>query len=134
MADATGLRENLRGHADRLADAAVRTGVVPALRRAAPIDTGETAEKISSRRVAGPPRITHEVEAPTPQGEWAENGTRAHPIVARNAKALVFYWPKVGRVVAFKHVNHPGQPPRPWFAPTLRAEWPASLRRLAASS
>jgi hypothetical protein len=42
---------------------------------------------------------------------YVDQGTKPHPIHAKNAPALVFYWPKVGRVVAFKSVNHPGNKP-----------------------
>ena len=37
-----------------------------------------------------------------------EQGAHPHRIVARRAPKLVFFWPKVGRVVRFKAVNHPG--------------------------
>jgi hypothetical protein len=43
-----------------------------------------------------------------------DQGARPHKIVAKNAPALVFFWPKVGRVVAFKSVNHPGNKPYDW--------------------
>lgn len=39
---------------------------------------------------------------------WLEEGTRAHAIEARNAKALYFFWEKLGVNVAFKRVMHPG--------------------------
>lgn len=39
---------------------------------------------------------------------WLEEGTRAHAIEARNAKALAFYWDKLGKNVMFKRVMHPG--------------------------
>lgn len=47
----------------------------------------------------------------TEQGPWVIIGavrlrTQPHPIVGN--PLLVFYWPKVGRVVAFRRVNHPG--------------------------
>jgi hypothetical protein len=59
------------------------------------------------------------------KGVWsrASSSTRARPwttrcswtrapsrtsIKAKNAPYLVFFWPKVGRVVHFKSVNHPG--------------------------
>lgn len=35
-------------------------------------------------------------------------GTAPHVIKAKNAPRLVFFWPKAGRVVHFKSVNHPG--------------------------
>lgn len=46
---------------------------------------------------------------------WQELGTRPHSIRPRNpAGYMVFYWPKVGHVVHFKHVNHPGNPATHW--------------------
>jgi len=43
-----------------------------------------------------------------------DQGAKPHKIKAKNAPALVFFWPKVGRVVAFKSVNHPGNKPYNW--------------------
>jgi hypothetical protein len=40
--------------------------------------------------------------------QWLESGTAAHKIEAKNAKALFFFWNRVGRNVFFKSVNHPG--------------------------
>lgn len=37
-----------------------------------------------------------------------ESGSRPHEIAAVNAPMLVFFWAKVGQVVAFKRVHHPG--------------------------
>ncbi len=48
---------------------------------------------------------------------FIEYGTRSYrttgptPIVARRARFLRFYWPKVGRVVFLKRVMHPGNKP-----------------------
>ncbi len=42
--------------------------------------------------------------------QWLETGTKAHPIFAKNAVALSFFWPKLGRNVMFKSVWHPGFP------------------------
>jgi hypothetical protein len=39
---------------------------------------------------------------------WLETGTKMHAIEARNAKALYFYWEKLGKNVAFRRVMHPG--------------------------
>jgi hypothetical protein len=39
---------------------------------------------------------------------FVDQGTKPHVITAKNAPYLVFYWPKVGRVVHFKTVHHPG--------------------------
>jgi len=45
---------------------------------------------------------------------WVHEGTVPHPIVARKAPRLVFYWPKGPRgagVYSFLRVNHPGTQP-----------------------
>ena len=40
---------------------------------------------------------------------YQESGTRRHSITPRDPNGfMTFYWPKVGHVVHFKHVNHPG--------------------------
>jgi hypothetical protein len=43
-----------------------------------------------------------------------DQGAKPHVIKAKNAPYLTFYWPKVGRVVHFKSVNHPGNKPYNW--------------------
>lgn len=43
-----------------------------------------------------------------------DQGAKPHVIKAKNAPYLVFFWPKVGRVVAFKSVNHPGNKAYGW--------------------
>lgn len=48
-----------------------------------------------------------------------ERGSKAHVIAAVNAPALVFFWEKLGRVVAFKSVNHPGFEGRSYMQSTL---------------
>lgn len=48
-------------------------------------------------------------------------GTPPHIIRARRAPMLVFYWPKVGQVVAFKKVNHPGTFPNHYLTDPLEA-------------
>lgn len=40
-----------------------------------------------------------------------EEGSRPHVIRAKNAVSLTFFWPKVGRVVHYKSVQHPGTRP-----------------------
>lgn len=51
---------------------------------------------------------------------WHHEGTPAHPITARRAPMLVFYWPKVGKVVSFRSVNHPGTQPNRFLVNALR--------------
>lgn len=45
------------------------------------------------------------------QGVFVAAGTDPHEIRPRSAKALAFFWPKVGSGVLFGHVNHPGTQP-----------------------
>lgn len=47
-------------------------------------------------------------------------GTKPHRIAARRAPALVFFWPKVGRTVFFKSVNHPGTKPNDFLTRAVR--------------
>lgn len=48
-----------------------------------------------------------------------ESGSRAHDIEAVNAPALVFFWEKLGMVVAFKKVHHPGFAGRSYMQSSL---------------
>lgn len=43
-----------------------------------------------------------------PTAAWLDVGTRPHEIKAKNAKFLSFFWPKVGKQMFLKKVNHPG--------------------------
>ena len=46
---------------------------------------------------------------------FQEQGTRRHSIRPRNPNGwMKFFWPKAGRVVFFKHVNHPGHKATHW--------------------
>jgi hypothetical protein len=51
-------------------------------------------------------------------------GQPARTIRARNAPHLQFYWRRVGRVVKFKKVNHPGTAPQPYLVQALLTEAP----------
>lgn len=51
---------------------------------------------------------------------FVHEGTAPHIIKAKNAPALVFYWHRVGKVVMFDSVNHPGNPPDPFLLKGLR--------------
>jgi len=52
---------------------------------------------------------------------WHHEGTRPHVIRPRRKPLLVFFWPKAGRVVSFKHVNHPGTKPNRFLTKPLNA-------------
>lgn len=62
-----------------------------------------------------------------PQAVYTEYGTEPHVIVPRGPYPLRFYWPKVGRVVYFWKVNHPGSHKHDgWFSKTV-AQWSSFL-------
>jgi len=53
---------------------------------------------------------------------FVHEGTAPHVIKPRKPGGhLVFYWGKLGRKVALKHVNHPGTRRIPYLAENLRA-------------
>lgn len=62
-----------------------------------------------------------EVGTEDPIGLIHHEGTVPHVIRARNKPRLVFYWRKVGRVVAFPKVNHPGTRPNRFLVKGLQA-------------
>lgn len=52
-----------------------------------------------------------------PVGLWVMEGTVPHTITGN--PLLVFYWAKVGTVVAFRQVNHPGTRPNRFLVEAL---------------
>lgn len=67
----------------------------------------------------GPKGVTVQVGSNDPIAYLHHEGTVPHVIQARRRPMLVFYWPKVGRVVAFKSVNHPGTDPNRYLTDAL---------------
>lgn len=87
----------------------------------------------SIRRVptysGGGTTIRGRIEAPVIQARTTDQGSPAHVIRPRRVGGLlVFYWPKMGRVVGFHFVNHPGNAPKPWWKRSLRATYGPALR------
>ncbi len=64
--------------------------------------------------------LVYYVGSNDPIAKLHHDGTPPHVIRARNKPALVFYWPKVGRVVSFRQVNHPGTKPNRYLTDALR--------------
>lgn len=81
---------------------------------------GQLRDSIVKRVVQDPTGPVVEVAAIDPIALWHHEGTRPHVIRARRAPFLVFFWPKVGRVVRFKQVNHPGTKPNRFLTNALR--------------
>ena len=74
-------------------------------------------------------RIRGRIEAPVIQAETTERGSPAHIIRPRRVGGLlVFYWPKVGKIVGFRFVHHPGNQPKPWWKRALQATYGPALR------
>lgn len=70
--------------------------------------------------VGGPEGVKVLVGSEDPIALFHHEGTRPHVIRARRKPMLVFYWPKVGRVVAFKQVRHPGTQPNRYLSDSLQ--------------
>jgi hypothetical protein len=54
-----------------------------------------------------------------PVALWVHEGTVPHVIAAVRAPMLVFFWKRLGRVVAFLQVNHPGTQPNRFLVRAL---------------
>lgn len=132
MADATQVRAHLIDWADQVFQAATKS-LAEDLRAAAPVGTGptsgETRDSVTLIPESSPPVFAARALSPTPQGEWAENGTPAHTILP-HGNALVF---EVGGQTVFaKIVHHPGTAAKPWFHPTLDNGYLPALQEAAA--
>jgi len=118
-------REMLRGQGRRFVQYA---------QEEAPKRTGEFASKIAYRTFVSGDTDELRVYTQQPLGKWILEGTRPHVIRAKNAPILRFYWHKVGRVVYFKSVNHPGTKPNPFMSRAYRRWLPGArgdLRQVA---
>lgn len=118
------LRRQLNQFADLAADEMTRQ-----VEQAAPVDKGELARsvthdspKVSDNRTEITVRTGDLVQA-----ETTEHGARPHVIRPRTKQALKFQIG--GKTVIVRKVNHPGNPPMPWFYPTLE-KWPQVAERV----
>lgn len=92
--------------------------VVTTARGLAPMRSGrlKTAIRADAARREGPWKIDGGVSVDVPYAAAVHEGARPHIIRARRAPVLSFFWPKVGRQVFFKSVNHPGNRPNPFLS------------------
>lgn len=81
---------------------------------------GTLRDSIVVRIVEGGKYATVAVGSEDPIAFLHHEGTPPHVIRARIKPMLVFYWPKVGQVVAFKQVNHPGTKPNRYLTDSLK--------------
>jgi hypothetical protein len=99
----------------------------------APKDTGKYSRRITSRDISGGNVAGFEMLSPHPLSRFIQQGTRPHTIVPRRARMLRFYWPRVGRVVFARRVNHPGTKPNQFYQRALirwRPEAMGELRQI----
>jgi len=92
--------------------------VVTTAQSLAPVRTArlKTAIRADAVHRSGPWKIDGGVSVDVPYAAAVHEGARPHIIRARRAPVLSFFWPKVGRQVFFKSVNHPGNRPNPFLS------------------
>ena len=97
----------------------------------APEKTGEFKGKISYRTYQGTSKIGLKISLPLPLGLFIVGGTKEHPIpLVAGGKTLRFYWPKMGRIVFFKSVWHPGTKPNPFLVRGYKRWLPGAQRMM----
>lgn len=57
--------------------------------------------------------LTAAIEYPPDYASYVSEGTDPHQIDGN--PVLSFYWPKIGKVVTVRSVQHPGTAPNPWW-------------------
>lgn len=88
----------------------------------APSKTGELRRQIrtsQSRDVQGRYSTGYDVTSNAPYSIFVIKGTRPHTITGN--PLLAFFWPKLGRNVVFRSVQHPGTRPNNFLSRALRA-------------
>lgn len=83
--------------------------------------TGKMAASITTDPVPGGPDLAISVIINSSHAIFVHEGTRPHGIKVRNAPMLRFFWDRVGHVVEFKEVNHPGSKANPFLRNALNA-------------
>lgn len=81
---------------------------------------GHLADTIVKRVKANGSKAVVEIGSEHPRALMHHEGTQPHVIAAVNGPRLVFYWARVGSVVAFPRVNHPGTRPNRFLTDALK--------------
>lgn len=132
-ADASRLRRGIQQWAGRvMAQAAPETASEVRRHPRLPRDEGELERSVTAGPVlAAGSGHRFTLKAPVIQAATTDKGARPHVIVPKRARVLRF--PAGGRIVFARRVNHPGNPPRPWWADAVRDAFtkalPAAARR-----
>lgn len=94
----------------------------------APVKTGKLRDSIVKRFVEEfPTGLGIRVVATAKYAVYVHEGTKAHIIAAKDAKALAFFWangPRGPGLYFFKQVNHPGTWPHPFLREALQFSIP----------
>jgi hypothetical protein len=108
--DRLNLRRFVTGSATRLVTKVTReVAVLARLESRGPYSTGRTAASIVDHVYMVGKTVRGDVSANTSYATIAHDGARPHIIRPRNPGGrLRFYWRKVGHVVNFPYVSHPG--------------------------
>ncbi len=107
--------------------------LVKLLREEAPSRTGAFAAKIRQRAFVQAEAVGFKIGMPQPLADFITKGTRSHPIVARRAKMLRFFWdqgPKGPGIYYFFSVNHPGTKANRFIGRAVRRWKPGARRAL----
>ncbi len=123
-ADTTECRADLRAHFMRVADDATQAMFLDMADKA-PRDTGEMTNTLTVDNEDSDTLIARRVGAPVEYASWQNEGTGIYAgggrIYPTNAKALHFYWRKMGVTVTFASVA--GTPATHWWDNAI-AKWP----------
>jgi hypothetical protein len=116
------LNRTIEETAFRSRQEAPHPGSAPRNRTGINYSTGELSASIITRRDrnlrTGDPEGS--VITLAPHGLMIQKGTKRHTIKPRNPEGrLTFFWAKVGRVVSFKKVTHPGTDTNPFMERAL---------------
>lgn len=108
--DRLNLRRFVTGSAVKLVTKVTReVEVLAKLEARGPYSTGRLAALITSRVYLVGRDVRGDVSSNSPHATVAHDGARPHIIRPRNPGGrLRFYWRKVGHVVNFPYVSHPG--------------------------
>lgn len=101
--------------------------LIDLLQEEAPRATGEFADNLRFRTFEEAGNIGFRVSMQSPLGKFITEGTRAHPIVAKRAKALHFF---IGAEEFFRFgVKHPGTKPNRFVGRGVR-RWLPGARKM----
>lgn len=119
MADTRGMKAKALARYGRVAEEFAAAGKAE-LRVTAPHKSYELRDSIRATTVrSGATTFRTTFEAPVIQAATTNSGARPHVIRPRSGKVLSFYWPKVGKRVALRYVNHPGNRGTHWWDKVL---------------